>query len=211
MIALVVALKDEAKPLIEYFKLAHLPEFKEFKIYKKDEVLLIISGVGKVKSAVATGYMLMKFKDLKAVINFGICGCGDLKINVGEMLLANKVVDEATGRSFFSDIPSSHNLREFTIHTYDKPVENQKVGSIGVDMEASGFFEGALKFVKADRIFAVKLVSDHLDFKTNDPIFVVELIKKHVKQLDEFVQIFKERAEQKTVSTLDKINILSKK
>ena len=43
MTLLVVALKDEARPLIESFKLSHIPEIKEYKVYKRDDLALIVS------------------------------------------------------------------------------------------------------------------------------------------------------------------------
>ncbi len=210
MILFVVALKDEAKPLVEFFKLQHQPAIKEFKVYQRDELVLIISGVGKIKSAVATTYIINKFQDIQAVINFGICGCGDLHINTGEILLANKIVDETTGKNYFSDISFKHTFREFPIHTFDKPVMGAAIRPIGVDMEASGFFEGCLKFVPASKIFSVKIVSDHLDKNEIDPLFVVELIRKHVKEIESFVSSFRTKEEKKSLSTLDKINLSSR-
>ncbi|MCV6606778.1 MAG: hypothetical protein OIF32_01075 [Campylobacterales bacterium] len=211
MIVLVVALKDEARPFIEGLKLLHIPDIKEYKIYKNDEVTLIISGVGKIKSAIATTFILSKFPNPNGIINFGICGCGDLHLSVGEILLANKIVDEGTEKSYFSDIHFSHHLREFTIHTFEKPIENKAIGSIGVDMEASGFFQGALKFMKADKIFSVKIISDHLDTTGINSTFILDLIRKHFEEIKKFLEIFKEEKEKKIFSTLDKINLSSKK
>ena len=52
-----VALKAEATPLIEAFKLKPLSGNPLFPIYENDEIKLIISGVGKIKAGAACSYL----------------------------------------------------------------------------------------------------------------------------------------------------------
>lgn len=47
-----------AKPIIEKYKLRKYGHSEKFPIYKNENITVIISGVGKVNSAIATTYLL---------------------------------------------------------------------------------------------------------------------------------------------------------
>jgi spore photoproduct lyase len=60
MIYIVTALAGEAIPLINAFKLKKDLSFTKFDLFKNDEIRLIVSGIGKIRSSIATTYLLVK-------------------------------------------------------------------------------------------------------------------------------------------------------
>ena len=163
MIYIIVALKIEASPLIEAFKLKK----RDF-LYLNSNIILIVSGVGKKNSAQALKKLNIQKDDI--VINFGICGAKDKNIKIGDIFLTQ-------GSNFF---PNK------TISSFDRAVdESFDIKTDLVDMEAEGFYEEAKKFT--NNIYILKIVSDHLDTKFLKKEFVYSLINKKIKKIKEFI------------------------
>ena len=165
---IVTALHLEARPFLDHFKLKRDTASSRIPVFRNADACLVISGPSKVRSAVATTWLLSQFADLEgaAVLNFGLCGCRDPTIPVGELFVINKIIDAGTDRSFFPDILFRHALPESSLTTYDRPVvENQlsETNTRLVDMEASGFYQAAASFLPPERILCAKLASDHLE------------------------------------------------
>ena len=73
MIHLVVALRAEARPLIEHFRLRGEPERSPFALYQGDAMRLVISGVGRVAAAGATAHLATRYPESRAAwLNFGM-------------------------------------------------------------------------------------------------------------------------------------------
>jgi len=51
---IVTALCSEAEPIIEYFRLKKNTASNKFDIFENDRIALVVSGIGKIKSAIAT-------------------------------------------------------------------------------------------------------------------------------------------------------------
>ncbi|HOA31897.1 MAG TPA: hypothetical protein PKM70_08225 [Clostridia bacterium] len=93
MIYIHTALSVEASPIIEGFKLKKDMDTKEFQVFGNEDVILIVSGVGKVKCAMGIAYLFGKYgvceKDI--LLNVGYCGSSNLDVPLGTLKLANKV------------------------------------------------------------------------------------------------------------------------
>ena len=75
----IVALQAEARPLIDKFKLQKSTKFKTFRIFHNTKHRLIVSGIGQVQAAAATGFLLGLLKDkAEALLNVGLAGHGKL-------------------------------------------------------------------------------------------------------------------------------------
>ena len=57
MLNLIVATQTEARPLIAHFHLQAANLGSAFPLYHKDDLRLIISGIGKIAAATATAYL----------------------------------------------------------------------------------------------------------------------------------------------------------
>lgn len=188
MIYIVTALAQEAIPLIQHFKLKKDLSHTKFDIYRNDMIKLIVTGTGKLKSAVATTYLLLKEPPKKSdkILNFGICGSGLEKHKSGQIFLINKIEDVNSGKSYYPEIIFSHLLPEATIITYEKPVIKSKTSnsvSELVDMEVSGFYEAANTFVQSHNIIILKVVSDHLGGEKFTGAFIQSIVEKNIPHI----------------------------
>ncbi len=137
-VGLIFALKKEAKPFLEkgYSSISTEP----FNIYKgkiKDlDIILAISGLGKVKASACTQYLLNVFS-LDFIINAGTCGGICPKLNIGDVLLANlcieydfKSITEGTPmlhiNSFFINIALSMGLPLAVLGSADSNADNEE-------------------------------------------------------------------------------------
>ena len=71
MILIIVAMPREIEAFITDAKLV---EEALFPVYKKDDLFIVISGIGRSNAASAVTYMLTKYSKIKKVINIGFAG-----------------------------------------------------------------------------------------------------------------------------------------
>ncbi|HKJ44563.1 MAG TPA: hypothetical protein VJ991_01935 [Balneolales bacterium] len=189
MIYLVTALLSEARPLIEYYDLKHDHQSLKISLYKSDEVVLVVSGMGKIKTAISTGVVLSKEENIERVViaDIGIAGAPD-KYEIGHLFLVNQIMDESTQRAYYPDIFVKHSLKEEKLVTADKPHLNGEDGDYMVDMEASGFFEAANIYLPPSQIGCLKVVSDHKKNVKLNREMVSELIRNRMPEMDEYIR-----------------------
>lgn len=187
MIYIVTAFSSEAIPVIRHFKLKKNLTHTRFDIYENEQMKLIISGIGKLKSAIATTYLLLKEPPRKndKIINFGICGSISDKNKIGQAMVINKIEDESSEKIYYPEILYTHSLTESSLTTFDFPVSKVAIRKLDklVDMEASGFFESANSFVLSHNILVLKIVSDHLELEKLSGSFVQGIIEKNIPSL----------------------------
>ena len=175
MLNIVTALNLEANPIIKYFNLKANGE-----IYQNDYINLIITGQGKIKSAINTALLLEKYK--YPTLNIGICGSHVYEINEGFYI--HKIIDTDNGYEYYPDFFKENSE---TLHTVSKVERYYTL----VDMEASGFFEACYKFLNVNEIILYKIVSDTPEIKP-DINLTSKLIHNHIeiieKLLDEFLK-----------------------
>jgi len=177
---IVIALKTEANSIINHFDLVQI-EDKYFDIYKNENIFLIISKMGVINSAVATTYLLTKYKSKKEdkVINIGICGSNRDNYNIGDIFLINKIVDMNSKKVFHLENGN------YSISCYEKP---QLVKTDFADMESVGFYMSAKKFIDKKNIFIVKIVSDYMCEKIPSSKFIDELFQKQLQKIESFIR-----------------------
>ena len=155
-----VALKSEAAPLIEAFKLKPLSGTPLFPIYENEEIKLIISGLGKVKAAAACTYLagIHRDEDIYGWMNVGIGGHRSLE--VGTPLLVNKIIDDGTKTRYYPSIVFEPPCKTFGCTTVDTPETLYGEDHV-YDMEASGFYAMASKISPIEMIHVFKVISDN--------------------------------------------------
>lgn len=183
---IVVATLHEAKIIIQTLNLK--ASNQKFDIYQNDRYILIISGIGRLNSAIATTYLLSNY-NIDICINIGIAGSKDK--NISDMYLINKITDNTLQKDFFPDILLKHNLKETNITTYDTAVFNSKSINSGlVDMECSSYFFASSKFLPPHKIMAIKIVSDNLTPDIITKEYVQMLIQKNIDSIIEFFEYY---------------------
>ncbi len=175
-ICIEVALKAEATPLIEAFKLKPLSGTHLSPIYENEAIKLIVSGVGKIKAGAACAYLagIHRDEDIYGWLNVGVGSHRSLKI--GTPLLANKIVDEARKAQYFPTFTFDPPCRTEECITIENPDHGYLTDHI-YDMEAAGFYAIASKVSPIEMIHVFKVISDN----ANHP--AKEVTKKEVHTL----------------------------
>jgi len=172
MILIHTALKHEAKPIIEYFRLQCI-QTKPFKIYIKDNIVLIVSGMGKENTLHVKE--IFKSYSVKRAINVGIVGCKDKKIEIGSLFCTNHKLDF---------------INYATLTTVDAPLDSdENLKTALVDMEAEIFISTCKEFLDIKDIYILKVVSDHLDTTIPKKEFVWKIIERNLKSISKVVTL----------------------
>ncbi len=160
MIRLVVALPSEAKPLISYYKLKAVEEARAFKVYRGSQYALIVSGLGKTAAAAATAYLQATTGNGSnhAWINIGMAGHPDMAL--GESILAQRIMDLASGESWYPPPVLHVPSRLAPVLTVDK-VERDFEAEWVYEMEAAGFYPTACRFSTSELVHSFKVISDN--------------------------------------------------
>ncbi len=148
------ALLCEAQAIIERYKLKKIDK----NIYKSDNIIVAISGIGKKKTTQCLRSVFEKY-DINKAINIGIAGCSDISVSKGEIFCTN---------TFLNGIKSA------SITTVDKPVKT--INTLLVDMECEAFVF-TCKNLHVEH-FVLKVVSDYLDDEIPKKAFVTSLIRE---------------------------------
>ncbi len=189
MIHIVTALQLEARPLIDHFELKRDNAHSVYEIFKNDEIALIVSGIGKVASASATTYLLSVSPTPSSIFNLGFCGA-KIEYPIGELYLAHRITDRSTRKQYYSDLILRHDLNEASLETFDLPVTDSGFDDPDVDlvdMEAAGYFQAASRFLSPDRIYCLKIVSDHLDCGSLNKELSDSLIARNIGRIEKFM------------------------
>ncbi len=215
MILIQCALFCEAKPLIRELGLTKIDLIDGFEVYRKSDTCLIISGIGKIKAAIAATALLSKLEhEIKhsVFINIGVCGASP-KFELGAVVLPVSISSASIKRKFFPDLLLKHSFIEADMFTSDLAVgDPAELLADCVDMEGYGFYQAANYFLKTSQIYCLKIVSDFCDLKSLDKDFVSGLISARLNEILEFtnsihaIQIHSEVLEVSEQALLQQIN-----
>ncbi|HOA96164.1 MAG TPA: nucleoside phosphorylase [Acetivibrio saccincola] len=193
MVFIVTALKIEAEPLIEHFNLKKDMDIHLFPVYRNPDITLIISGVGKVKSAMAVTYLLSTHQTTlqDVLLNIGFCGTNNRKYSVGTMVAVNKVTDMDTNIDYYPDVFIKENIPFAGLCCYSRPVAQdmvQEEKEVFCDMESAGIMEASKKFYYAHQVILLKIISDYLNPEKLDKFQLKNFIKKSMPLIEKIIQ-----------------------
>lgn len=189
MIYIATALALEARPIIDYYGLKRDNKIKKIQVFKNDDIVLMITGTGILKSAIAVTHILTIF-DIKRddlFLNIGVCGAVNDKYKIGEIIFVNRIKNSITGRNWYPEVVFKHDFKEGYLETYSNPIyskENLKCDI--VDMEGAGLIEAISLFFESYQIIFLKIISDRLE-KVSAEV-VPELIKNNLSFIDEYLK-----------------------
>lgn len=179
---IVVAHGLESKPLIQLFDLQKQEAATAYPVYENDTgIALIVSGIGKPAAAKATNYLAtlqaQKDTDFCAWLNIGIAGHRTAEL--GSAFLVHKIIDLATGESYYPSLlvravaseterttgrestqKSTTQFETTSVVTVEK-IERDYPEDAVYEMEAFGFYSSATRLVTAELIQVYKVISDN--------------------------------------------------
>lgn len=161
MIHIFCALACEAEPFIKHFKLTKLKQSSLFRLFlsKDQQTSLTITGIGKLNAAAAVSYHHASIESQTSDIwlNIGIAGHADIAI--GEARLIHKITDEQDKTSWYPQILFKPICASAALITLATPSSDYQDSLY--DMEASAFYQMAIRLGTAELIHSVKIISDN--------------------------------------------------
>jgi hypothetical protein len=155
------ALPPEAKPLIGHYKLKKLTEITAFSIYKKDNIILTVTGLGRNAMAAGIAYSQAIFAlagQPSVMLNVGIAGHKDDAL--GTIYLVDKCQDADSKKTNYPPIIFKPPCKTAGLQTAALPQLDYQL-SLLYDMEASAFYETAHRFTTAELAHSLKIISDN--------------------------------------------------
>ena len=203
MIYLSTALYHEARPFIDHFGLKKNHNFNKTDVFENDEIRLVITGTGKIQTAISLATVLTVCHDGESIVNIGICGTVDSRTSVGDLFVVHEVRDYSSRRRYYPDILFDYNIPGAAVTTFDRPLAAGDLATIEdrleiVDMEASGFYEAAARHFSPDKIRILKVVSDHLEGIRCTPELVTDIFAKN---MDRILNVIGHKQEKKQLLT----------
>lgn len=164
---IVMATRLEAEPFIGSGLFTCIEE-KPLPVYQYESVYLILSGIGKAYAAIASTYLITKYKT-EVMYNIGAAGSTTENYKLGSILHIDSVIDYdrptligAKPRYLKPEVLPEYETA--TLATQDVAVvsseEREKVGKIAslVDMEGAAFVQACRTFKVKNYMF--KIVTD---------------------------------------------------
>lgn len=180
MLLILAALQDEIRPILNEMDVTEQVYLRPSVIfrgeYKGKEILLARTGLGRNNMHRAAEFCFAQYKPDIAV-NVGYCGSLTPNTSLGDIIIANNVIEEESERYYLPTIESLSQIvgtcgvkyHLGTILTMNRVIETPhekaylgtKFDAIAVDMESSGLAESATK--ANVRFSIVRAVLDTMD------------------------------------------------
>jgi hypothetical protein len=193
MINLVMALQSEARPFVNHFRLRKLNHTRGFSIYCRENLKLIVSGIG--KRAVREACECLRALDGSPVqgwLNVGIAGHRDLAVGTG--VRATRIIDHATGDVRHpSPIARMPGIAK-TVCTLEEPDPDYPLDTV-YDMEASAYYAAAAQSGSGALVQCYKIISDNRmsGLEAVNPPMVTALLDQHVEPVATAVTVLADR------------------
>lgn len=197
MIYLFTALYCEASLFIKQFQLEKNLENTRFQEFYNETagIRLTITGAGEIAAAAAVSSVGTKYDpgEKDSLLNVGICA----QKAGGGIFVCNKIIELATGKTFYPDILYSHDFEEKAIVTGMRPFQ-AKSDSAGAemsasddtlyDMEAAAVYQAGSYFLGPHQMVFLKVVSDSGNAEHISEKQVESLMEEYRERLTDFVR-----------------------
>lgn len=193
MIYFVIALPAEATPVVKHWRLKKSNRQHPFTLFVRDELRLVISGIGKANSAAATAWLAginSSYRQRDSIwVNLGIAGHRTLP--TGTMVTASRIHDASTNQSWYPTL-IKNSLAKTCIQTVDQAAFQYK-NDYTLEMEASGFYPTALRISTSELTQCFKVISDNQNNYASDitPEFTRSIIGDSLPVLEKQLEILK--------------------
>ena len=186
----IVALSCEAKPIIDELRLTKQFSPSPFPVFRNDFHRLVVSGIGKVAAAAATGFLLGSSstkREVQAYLNVGIAGHGTVQTNTA--FIASCISDDQDKAIFYPPQIIDSDFEHSRLCTCSNPNQKYEKG-LGFDMEAHAFYSIASRSATRELIQVLKVVSDNegRSLESIQPTMVKEYICNHLLSILTFAQ-----------------------
>ena len=202
----VVALREEAEIILDYFKLKAVKDKTIYPVYKNIEEThwLILSGIGRSNAAASTAYLycFSEASPYTSWINIGIAGSD--KGNYGDLYLVDKISTYQGKKSTYPSTMPKTSLPKMHLFTSDVTISDYSAHEL-IDMEGSAFYDIASKLTSKEFICLMKIISDgpQNDIKEITKSKISNLIKENLFKITDVISYY-ERLSQKEMQVRQK-------
>lgn len=179
------ALPCEAKPLVDHFGLKKATTIQPFAVYLNRDICLTVTGLGKSAMAAGVAYTQALFAGIEhpVLLNIGIAGHKDHA--VGGLFLIDKITDADSLKNYYPPLVFTPPCPTANIQTVSKPLLNYAPHTL-CDMEASAFYETAVRFSTGELVHCLKIISDNelSPVENVQPKQVEALIAAHITTIE---------------------------
>ncbi len=187
MLIWVSALRCEAKPVIDYYRLKKSADHRAFDLYQNNDIVCIVSGIGKTAVAAATAWAAALFhaNSNMAWINLG--SAGSASDPVGSLFWINKITEQPD--LYYAPVPTFNtDLESRSCMTLNEPGSDYHSDHL-FDMEASAFFTTATRFSSTKLVHCLKVISDNRNQPPlRDKAAISLLIQNHIEAIANFAE-----------------------
>lgn len=179
------ALPCEAKPLVEHFSLKKATAIQPFAVYSNHDICLTVTGLGKSAMAAGVAYTQALFASVEhpVLVNIGIAGHKHHAL--GSLFLIDKITDFDSRKSYYPSLIFTPPCPTACIQTVSRPQLNYDRQNLS-DMEASSFYETAVRFSSGELTHCLKVISDNESSPAENirPKQVSQLIAAHAATIE---------------------------
>lgn len=190
MIYIFTALHCEAHIFIKQYKLVKNQEHTWFQEFYNETagIRLVIAGVGEIAAAAAVSSICSLYRPARddLLLNVGICAHATKNDGI---FLGSKIIESATGKSFYPDMLYRHNFCEGTIVTGMLPWngENPAPSQELYDMEAAAVYQAGIHFFGPHQMLFLKIVSDNGTAKEVSRERVAHLMEQYQNRIFDYI------------------------
>jgi nucleoside phosphorylase len=183
MIYIILALSSEAKPLIHHYKLKAVKE-SVISLFTNKDILLCITQMGfeNVSLTIEKLCEYQKPQENDILINIGLCGAPS-QYKIGSLLMIDELRYKSQRQKLSLHV--NHSFKTSPLTTVTKAQRNSF--ETPVDMEAFALFQSASKCITNERIFFIKIVSDHFEPETLNKNLAYGLINRQIKNISTLI------------------------
>ncbi|ATQ35531.1 5'-methylthioadenosine/S-adenosylhomocysteine nucleosidase [Mesoplasma entomophilum] len=207
------AMHEELQDSIAFYNLKKIDEEK-FVIYKNEEIMFCITGVGLINSAAQLAYILTKY-EIDSIINIGTSGGCDKSLKQGDIILVDKVYNSVADATVFGyaygQVPRMPKYYETNKEKIMNKIDSAKIKNIAssdifihsidqvnslvkkiddeisiLDMECFAYAQTAYLFKKEFSV--IKIVSDIIGKKDANNVQFNDFIKIAGKEILEILK-----------------------
>ncbi len=190
------ALPCEARPLVDHFGLKKDVNVQPFAVYLNHDICLTVTGLGKSAMAAGVAYTQALYAKVEhpVIINVGIAGHKDHPL--GDLFLIDKIIDIESQKSYYPSLIFTPTCPTGCIQTSSKPLLNYDHSHL-CDMEASAFYETAVRFSSSELILCLKVISDNQlsPVENIQPKQVTAFIAAHIAAFESLLALFATQTE----------------
>lgn len=196
MIYIFTALYCEASLFIRHFQLKKNPDNTRFLEFYNETagIRLTVTGVGEIAAAAAVSSVCTTNRPMNGDILLNVGTCARTSGN-GGIFLCNKIMEQATGKTFYPDILYRHEFSEEMIVTGMTQWDGNVSDSVSAshpdgalyDMEAAAVYQSGSYFCGPHQMMFLKIVSDQGTAKAVSKEQVEHLMEAYQEPLCGFV------------------------